>query len=52
MGLQNTDNWQALTIFSKENMQYNIIVDISYLNLQKHFKRFQICLFLWKIYLS
>lgn len=51
MGLQNTDNWQALTIFNKKDMQYNIIADISYLNLQKQFKRFQILLFVWKIYL-
>lgn len=51
MGLQNTDNWQTLTVFNKENMQYNVIADISYLILQKKFKRLQTSLFVCKIYL-
>lgn len=59
MGLQNTDNPQALTTVNKEDMQYNIIADISYLNLQKQFKRPQIpflCtkdhIYVKKLYLS
>lgn len=32
-------------------MQYNVLADISYLNLRKESRRFQISLFVWKIHL-